>query len=152
MYLATSVSRSLEVSKTSRRRVIFMQQYHESNQTKKVSSGSGGRRIKRRDKKLAHVGGVFTATRVDTKNIQETYRGRGAVKKVKLKRAAFVNVVNKEGKIAKTKIISVIESVNPEYVRSKIITRGCVITTDLGKVRVTNRVGQDGVVNGVLVS
>ena len=129
-----------------------MQQYHESDQRKKVSTGSGGRRIKRRDKKLSHAGGVFTATRVDKENLNVVARGRGATIKIKLKRAGFVNVVGKDGKIAKTKIIDVIESVNPEYVRGKIITKGCIITTDLGKVRVTNRVGQDGVVNGVLVA
>jgi small subunit ribosomal protein S8e len=45
----------------------------------------------------------------------------------------------------------VLESHNPEYVRMNIVTRGAVVETELGKARVTNRVGQDGIVNGVLI-
>jgi small subunit ribosomal protein S8e len=48
-------------------------------------------------------------------------------------------------------IVKVLESHNPEYVRMNIITRGAVVETSLGKVKITNRVGQDGFVNGVLV-
>jgi small subunit ribosomal protein S8e len=46
-------------------------------------------------------------------------------------------------------ITRVVESHNPEFVRMNIITRGAVLETEIGKVRVTNRVGQDGVVNAV---
>jgi small subunit ribosomal protein S8e len=128
-----------------------MQQYHESNFRKKVSKGSGGKRIKNRDKKLAHIGGVFSATKVSKEERKAILRARGGNSKVRLKAAAFANVANKEGKIVKAKIIAVVESANPEYVRGNIITKGCVINTDLGKARVTNRVGQDGMVNGKLI-
>ena len=56
-----------------------------------------------------------------------------------------------EGKTKKAKILSVVESHNPQYARQNIITRGAILNTEVGKVRVTNRVGQDGVVNGILV-
>jgi len=36
-------------------------------------------------------------------------------------------------------------------VRRNIITKGAILQTDLGKVRVTNRPGQEGVINGILV-
>ena len=127
-----------------------MQQYHKPH-NKKVSAGTGGRRLKSKDKRLAHVGGVFTNTKVADKDLRETKRGKGGSKRVKLKRAAFANVRDKKGKIVKTKILSVVESHNPEFVRGNIITKGAVINTELGKVRVTNRVGQDGIVNGVVV-
>ena len=127
-----------------------MQQYHKPH-TKKVSSGTGGKRIKFRDKKLAHIGGVFTATKVAKEDERVVARGRGASKKTKLKRAGFVNAKNKDGKIVKTKIVSIVESHNPEYVRQGIITKGAVLNTEIGKVRVTNRVGQDGIVNGVQI-
>ena len=127
-----------------------MKQYHKPH-TKKVSSGTGGKRVKFRDKKLAHVGGVFAATKVADKDERVVSRGRGANLKVKIKRAGFVNVRNKDGKTVKTKILSVLESHNPEYVRQNIITKGAVINTEVGKVKVTNRVGQDGVVNGILI-
>ena len=70
---------------------------------------------------------------------------------MKLKKAVTISVVTKEG-IKKAKVLRVLESHNPEFVRTNIITKNAVVETDLGKVRVTNRVGQDGIVNGVLIS
>ncbi|MEK6982336.1 MAG: 30S ribosomal protein S8e [Candidatus Micrarchaeota archaeon] len=127
-----------------------MQQYHESNSRKKVSSGTGGMRRKNRDKKLSHVGGVPTLTKVATKSVIDQLRTRGGSDKAKLKRAAFANVRDKTGKIVKTKILSVAHSAIQDYIRANIITKGCVLNTELGEVIVTNRVGQDAVVNGVL--
>ncbi len=127
-----------------------MKQYHKPH-TKKVSTGTGARRLKFRDKKRAHVGGVFISTRVADAEKREVSRGRGATHKVKLKRATYVNVIQKGKKGAKVKIIGVAESLNREHVRQNIVTKGSILNTELGKVRVTNRVGQDGVVNGVLV-
>jgi len=125
-----------------------MDQYHKPY-GKKVSSGTGGKRRKFKDKKLSHYGGTFTATKIGTEK-KETTKGRGGNKKVSLKKAAFVNVVTKDG-IKKAKIVGVLESPNPEYVRQNIITKGAVLNTELGRVKVTNRVGQDGIVNGVQV-
>jgi len=126
-----------------------MQQYHRSYD-KKVSSGSGGRRRSFMDKRIAHLGGVFAATKVADKDFKVSVRGRGGSYGVRLKKASMINVVAKD-KMQKAKILRVLESPNTEYVRMNIITRGAVVETELGKVRVTNRVGQDGVVNGVLV-
>ncbi|HSB46505.1 MAG TPA: 30S ribosomal protein S8e [Candidatus Bilamarchaeum sp.] len=128
-----------------------MEQYHKPH-TKKVSGGSGGRRKKFRDKKLSHVGGVFAATKVSDKELKVNVRGRGGSKGIKLKKANLINVVAKDGKMKKVAIKRVLESHNPEFVRMNIITKGAVVETEMGKVKVTNRVGQDGVVNGVLVS
>ena len=63
----------------------------------------------------------------------------------------MINVVLKDGKMKKVAIKRVVESYNTEYIRMNIITKGAVVETEVGKVKVTNRVGQDGVVNGVLV-
>lgn len=124
-----------------------MDQYHKPY-NKKVGSGTGGRRKKSRDKKLAHIGGVFSATKVSEKDERKKVRRRGGSSSVKLKKASFVNVVTKDG-MKKAKITKVTESHNPEFVRRNIITRGTVLETPLGKVKVTNRVGQDGIINGV---
>ena len=71
--------------------------------------------------------------------------------RVKLKHAAFVNVYTAQG-CKKAKIRTVLETPdNRHYARQNIITKGALIDTEMGKVRVTNRVGQDGVVNGILV-
>jgi small subunit ribosomal protein S8e len=126
-----------------------MDQYHRSHK-KKVNAGTGGRKRKARDKKLAHIGGSFTGTKVSEKDERVKERLRGGKKGLKLKKAVSVSVVTKEGG-KKAKISKVIESHNPEFVRMNIITKGAVLETDIGKVRVTNRVGQDGAINGVLV-
>lgn len=127
-----------------------MEQYHKPH-TKKVGSGTGGRRRKFRDKKLSHMGGGFAATKVADKVLKVNVRGRGGSIGVKLKKASKVNVVMKDGKMKQAAIKRVLESHNPEFVRMNIITKGAVVETELGKVKVTNRVGQDGVVNGVAV-
>lgn len=126
-----------------------MQQYNKP-QTKKVRSGSAGRRGKFSDKRLAHIGGVFTATRVAAAEQRRIIRLRGGRRKAILKRATFVNALIK-GKVIKIKIISVIGGPNPEHVRANIVTKGSILNTEAGKIQVTNRVGQDGIVNGKIV-
>jgi len=126
-----------------------MDQYHKPHQ-KKVGSGTGGRRRKFRDKKLSHIGGVFASTRVAEEESKVSIRGRGGSRGIKLKKTSKVNVVTKEG-MRSEKIIRVLESHYPEFVRRNIVTRGAVLETEGGKVKVTNRVGQDGFINGVRV-
>ncbi|MFN7991860.1 MAG: 30S ribosomal protein S8e [Candidatus Micrarchaeia archaeon] len=127
-----------------------MEQYHKPH-TKKVGSGTGGRRRKFKDKKLAHLGGGFAATKVADKPLKSRVRMRGGSFGVKLKKTNRINVVMKDGKVKQATIKRVLESHNPEFVRMNIITKGAMVETELGKVKVTNRVGQDGVVNGVAV-
>ena len=125
-----------------------MDQYHRSHE-KKVSAGTGGRRRKSRDKKLAHVGGVFASTKVADSDTKISVRERGGKVRKRLKKASYVNIVLEGGKVKRSKIRRGIESHNPEFVRMNIITKAAILETDDGKVRVTNRPGQDGVVNGV---
>ncbi|HOT06660.1 MAG: 30S ribosomal protein S8e [Methanosaeta sp. PtaB.Bin039] len=57
------------------------------------------------------------------------------------------------GKTKRGKIeTSVSNPANLNYVRRNIITKGAIIKTEFGEARVTNRPGQDGVVNAVLLS
>jgi small subunit ribosomal protein S8e len=125
-----------------------MDQYH-NPVGKKVGSGTGGRTRKFNDKKLAHIGGIFTATKVADKDVRVKRRVKGGKTTLKLKKALSVNVVTPDG-AKKAKITKVLESHNPEFVRRNIITKGTVLETDLGKVRVTNRIGQDGIINAVM--
>ncbi|MFH2106142.1 MAG: 30S ribosomal protein S8e [Candidatus Micrarchaeota archaeon] len=127
-----------------------MDQYQRSHE-KKVGSGTGGRKNKARDKKLAHMGNPFISPRV--RDVEETVcmRERGGNRKFKVKKALFINVIMKDKKAKKVKIISVVESHNPEFVRQNVVTKGAVVNTELGKARVMNRIGQDGLINGVLL-
>jgi len=40
---------------------------------------------------------------------------------------------------------------NKEFLRKRIITKGAIIETELGKAVVTSRPGQDGVINAKLI-
>lgn len=124
-----------------------MQQYHQP-QTKRVRSGTGGARNKFSDKRLVHVGGVFAATRVATQEKRKKVRMRGGRKRVTLQKALYVNL-SKQGKIVRTRLLRVLESHDPEYVRQNILTKGAIVETELGKARITNRIGQDGIVNAL---
>ncbi|MDO8340035.1 MAG: 30S ribosomal protein S8e [Candidatus Burarchaeum sp.] len=113
--------------------------------------GTGGKRRLSHDKLRCHVGGEFTATKAGEKDVRQLKGTRGGGFKTRLKHAAYANVV-KEGKVVNAKIRTVLETPdNKHYARQNIITKGAIIDTDLGKVKVTNRVGQDGVVNGILL-
>lgn len=65
----------------------------------------------------------------------------------------IANVLDKKtGKHTKTKILNVIENAaNRHYIRANIITKGCVIKTELGNAKVTSRPGQEGTVNAILI-
>ena len=59
---------------------------------------------------------------------------------------------SKEKKYLKAKITGIAENpANRHFVRRNIMTKGAVIDTDKGKARITNRPGQEGTVNAVLV-
>lgn len=80
-------------------------------------------------------------------------RTRGGNAKVKLFNSEKINVVNpKNGEIKSAKIKSV--ELNPssiDYNRRSIITKGTILETDMGYVKVTSRPGQHGILNGIKV-
>jgi len=78
---------------------------------------------------------------------------RGGGEKLILLSIDKINVTDTKTGITKSaKIKTVVEnSANPHFVRRNIMTKGAVVETDLGKVKVTSRPGQDGVLNGVLI-
>jgi small subunit ribosomal protein S8e len=126
-----------------------MENYHGASGSS--VKGTGGRRGRQSDKKLRFVGGIFTATKVGTKEVRRLKHARGSTAKVKMKMAHFANVLTKQG-MKKVAVRTVLETPdNRHHARQNIITKGAIIDTELGKVKVTNRVGQDGVVNGVLL-
>jgi small subunit ribosomal protein S8e len=82
------------------------------------------------------------------------YRVRGANQKLRILTAAAINVFDPATKTMKVaQIVTVRENpANPNYVQRNIITKGAIVETDLGLVRVRSRPGQDGVLNGVRVA
>jgi len=93
---------------------------------------------------------VYTKIEKEKKVIKKT---KGGNFKIKSYSAEFANVLDKKtNQTRKVKILDVIEHLdNPLLTRGKIITKGCVIKTEIGNARVTSRPSQHGLVNALLV-
>lgn len=118
---------------------------------KKKGSGTGGRKGKKSDKRLAQMGSQPLHPVVSSKDVRKKSRVRGGNVKVQMKKISYINVVS-EGKTTKAKIVKVLESNNRDYIRANIVTKGALVETDkFPKVKITNRPTQDGVTNGVVV-
>lgn len=83
----------------------------------------------------------------------KTYRTRGGATRIRTLTVEKANVFDPATKTSKvTKIVTVRENpANPNYVQRNIITKGAILETELGLVRVRSRPGQDGVVNAVRI-
>jgi small subunit ribosomal protein S8e len=82
------------------------------------------------------------------------YRVRGGNLKLRILTTQTINVFDPATKTVKAaKIVTVRENpANPNYVQRNIITKGAILETELGRVKVLSRPGQDGVLNGVRVA
>jgi len=111
---------------------------------------TGGIRNKARKKRKRELGRYPIETTLGEKSVKKE-RVRGGKLKLKVSRASHVNV-NDGGTTKRLEILEVIHNPsNKDYDRRKIITKGTMIKTELGTVRVTSRPGQVAVLNGVLV-
>lgn len=90
-----------------------------------------------------------TIAAVRTKRIETT----GGNHKMRILRGDIALVSDpKTGNAKKVKIETVKENkANLHYMRRNIITKGAIIKTELGDAKVTNRPGQDGLINAVLL-
>lgn len=113
---------------------------------------TGGRLILARKKRRFEVAPEDAETKLGA-HTQKLIRSRGKSQKVKLLATNTINVTDqKTGKAKKATIKTVTENpANIHYVRRNIITKGAVVDTDLGKVKITSRPGQSGALSGILV-
>lgn len=113
---------------------------------------SGGRYVNLRKKRLCDLASEPTLTGLgETK--KKIVRSKASRIKVRLLKANTANVYDKKSKKHKiVKIKTILENpANRHYVRRNIITKGSIIDTELGKARVTNKPGQEGAINAVLI-
>lgn len=113
---------------------------------------TGSRYVDLRKKKFANLGRDPTLTKVGDRKVK-LLRGKGGHKKEILYSDKVLNVFNpKSKKYEKVEIKNVVENpANRHYVRRNILTKGTIVETSLGKVKITSRPGQEAVLNGVLV-
>ncbi len=111
---------------------------------------SGGKYKKARKKKLAEIPGKQRVA-VFGKEKKKHLRTRGGRMKVMLLSSDKANVLNLKTKKAKVvKIQAVLETPADRFLEKALI-KGAIIQTELGKARITNRPGQEGCVQAVLV-
>jgi small subunit ribosomal protein S8e len=119
--------------------------------TNKGRKISGRKYRKQRKKKKYENAGQKRIVRVGNEK-RKTQRTRGGNSKTYLLNAKFINVKLKNKKISRAEIKSVIETPSNKFLaRQNVLTKGAIIETSLGKVRITNRPSQEGFANGILL-
>ncbi|MDY0266473.1 MAG: 30S ribosomal protein S8e [Methanimicrococcus sp.] len=113
---------------------------------------TGGKKIASRKKRKFEIGRESAETRIGptkSKNVAT----RGGNRKVRLLSDQFINVTDPKTGTTKRAIAERVtgNTANKHYIRRNIITKGTVVRTDAGLVKVTSRPGQDGTINAVLL-
>jgi len=117
---------------------------------KKGRKISGGKYFKSRKKKLYERPGQKRIIKLGEEK-RKTKKIRGGNKKTFLLSVKFVNIREKN-KTKKLEIKNIVETPSNRFLaRQNVITKGAIVDTELGKVKITNRPGQEGNVNGILV-
>ena len=113
---------------------------------------TGGRLRPIRKKRRFEIAREIQHASVGTGTVKR-YRVRGANTKLRILTAQTINVFDPATKSSQVAtIVTVRENpANPNYVKRNIITRGAIVETNLGLVKVRSRPGQDGILNGVRV-
>ncbi len=115
--------------------------------TRKGRKITGGKYIPARKKKLREIIGQKNEVKL-AEDKRKTKRVLGGNKKTILLRTKYVNILGKK----KTEIKNVIETPSNRFLaRQNIITKGTIVETELGKVKITNRPSQEAVLNGILI-
>ncbi len=111
---------------------------------------TGGRYKKERKKKFFEMPGKKRIVKLGEEK-RKAARIRGGNKKSFLLRIKYVNVkANNKGK--KLEIKNVLETPSNRFLaRQNIVTKGTIVETELGKIKITNRPSQEGVANGILI-
>ncbi len=113
---------------------------------------SGGRYKKSRKKRLYELPGQKRPTKLGEEK-RKSKRIRGGGRKSFLLMTKYVNVPLREGHgTKKLEIKKVLETPSNRFLaRQNVITKGAIVETEIGKVKITNRPSQEGIVNGVLI-
>ena len=121
-------------------------------QGQSIRKPTGGRRKLNRGKRKFELGRDVTAPVIGPAR-RKIVNAMGNGTKVKVLKDEMVNVTDpKTGKTQRAKMTTVTENpANKNFVRRNILTKGAVITTELGKAKITSRPGQDGDVNAILL-
>lgn len=112
---------------------------------------SGGRYHANRKSKKYELAGIPRIVKLRPGKAKIA-REMGGKKRTILLSADIANVIDKKGKGKKAKIINVTETkANRFWARENRLIKGAIIDTEAGKAKITNRPGQEGTINAVLI-
>ena len=113
---------------------------------------TGGKLILARGKRKFEIGREQSDTTIGEVRIKKV-QVRGGREKVRMLRGNMVAVADPVTGMSKmVKIETAKENrANLHYMRRNILTKGAIVKTEIGGARITNRPGQDGVINAMLL-
>jgi small subunit ribosomal protein S8e len=114
---------------------------------------TGGKRTPSRRRREYEMGRGPTETKIsEGEEVVEERRVFGANVKLRVRATGNINVSSRDGKTTRAKILALAENPsNPLYSRRGIITKGAIVKTTVGMVKVTSKPGRDGTLNGTLL-
>jgi small subunit ribosomal protein S8e len=120
---------------------------------RKPSGGRLKRPSRYRGKRKTEISSENQFAFVGDTDVRKLYRKTAGSQTVRVLSVSNINVNKpKEGKTVRAKVTNVVKnSADSNYVRRNIITKGAIVETDIGQVRVTSRPGMHGVVSGILL-
>ncbi len=113
---------------------------------------TGGRYIKRTKKKKHTKLGQGRTVKLAADEKRKSKRVRGGNKKNYLIKGKFVNIQENGKKLKKVEIKNVLETPSNRFLaRQNILTKGTIVQTEVGKVKITNRPSQESMINGIII-
>lgn len=121
--------------------------------TKKGRKITGSKYHSQRKKKLAELPGQPKIVRLG-KEKKKNLRGRGGKLRVVLLSTSKANVIDPKSHKTKVAVITNVLEVpsNVFLARRNVLVKGAIIETESGKAKITNRPGQEGCINAVLLT
>jgi len=111
---------------------------------------TGGKYLKQRKKKKYEREGQKRVVKLGEEK-RKTVRTQGGNKKTFLLKGKMINVEIK-GKKQQLEIKNVIETPSNRFLaRQNVITKGTIVETEKGKIKINNRPTQEGNINGILL-
>lgn len=121
-----------------------------NSQFRSRKSVSGRKYVAIRKERSCELAGIPALTNIGEDRLK-LKRVRGGNQKKSLLSSNKINV-SVNGKTSSLKILSVENNpANINFTRRSIISKGTIVKTDKGTVRVTSRPGQEGILFGVLI-
>ncbi|MFO8018354.1 MAG: 30S ribosomal protein S8e [Promethearchaeia archaeon] len=122
----------------------------EQARSKRKSSGKKYRKFRKKRKRELDRDPIHTLIDKEKKKRQRVLGGNT---KIKLFSTSYINVTDpNSNETQKVEILDFVSNkASKDLNRRHVLTKGAIVDTELGNVRITSRPGQDGQVNGVLV-